>query len=724
MSAVAHGKATSEPLSHQVTLHPRKGLSNTVKHDPLHVHTTHRGSTSQSSRSLPSPPAELHQRPQWIVWRSEDGRKTPYQPHTGRLASTTEPSHWTGYDEARAAYVDAAMQGSPYSGLGFVFTPGDPLCGIDLDDCRDPATGDIAPWAREIIDRTGTYTEVSPSQTGVKLYGLGEVPHGRGRQVEYGGGKIEVYDRGRYFAYTGDVLGEVTEVINVQGCLDTLAAKLFERGHERADGSTAPLDVPDQSDYVMQCNEDALAALDDSVSGSRGSDKLIRALCEIRRMQLNEEQSWELIEHFNATKCYPPWGHRDLTRKWNDAKRMTPLDNAEDLFDAIDEGGAVGADAIGKAADGPGRRKDRTERLRAAMTNVVDIETANYEQHYLADNLLVAGKPFVVAGMGKTLKTGLTTDIAFSLAAGTPAFGNDAFKVDGPKRVAFFTAESGGAVIQNRLRRLREARGVELGDFEPQRFQICTAVPRLWQPQDYAYIRDLVEGECLDACIVDPAYLSLYSGGEAEGAANLGAVGKHLERFAEIGDETDCAMVTVHHFAKSALLKAKQWPKLNDMSGSGFAEYFRGWMLIGRVKDMEGGTHELKVHIGGSDGQGDNWHATIDEGYVDFKRGSKWDVTFRRAGEDPAAGFGDAASLIGDTAADRAAVSGKLLAIPRVIREIEAAGVRATSYKIRCRLGINGSRAKQRLGELVDAGLIAMTTVTTPSGESDVYTCV
>jgi hypothetical protein len=44
------------------------------------------------------------------------------------------------------------------------------LGGIDLDTCRDPKTGEIAPWAQEIIDRFQTYTEISPSQTGVKLF--------------------------------------------------------------------------------------------------------------------------------------------------------------------------------------------------------------------------------------------------------------------------------------------------------------------------------------------------------------------------------------------------------------------------------------------------------------------------------------------------------------------------------------------------------------------------
>ncbi len=44
------------------------------------------------------------------------------------------------------------------------------LGGIDLDTCRDPGNGEIEPWALEVIKRFGSYTEISPSGTGVKVF--------------------------------------------------------------------------------------------------------------------------------------------------------------------------------------------------------------------------------------------------------------------------------------------------------------------------------------------------------------------------------------------------------------------------------------------------------------------------------------------------------------------------------------------------------------------------
>lgn len=70
---------------------------------------------------------------------------------------------------------------------------------IDLDHAmRD---GELLPWARNIVDRLpASYIEVSPSGTGLHIWGTGEV--GRGRKVRRGEVAIEVYDRARYITVT------------------------------------------------------------------------------------------------------------------------------------------------------------------------------------------------------------------------------------------------------------------------------------------------------------------------------------------------------------------------------------------------------------------------------------------------------------------------------------------------------------------------------------------
>jgi primase-polymerase (primpol)-like protein len=153
-------------------------------------------------------PDELKELLRWVVWllelRDEKWTKVPYHVDTGRRASTTDPSTWSTFARAFAAYhVGLHDPGARrYDGIGFVFTAQDPYAGVDLDKVLDPTTGVLKPWARKIIEFLDSYTEVSPSGTGVKIFLRAKVPSGR-RVVTLDGSRIEMYDQARYFTVTG-----------------------------------------------------------------------------------------------------------------------------------------------------------------------------------------------------------------------------------------------------------------------------------------------------------------------------------------------------------------------------------------------------------------------------------------------------------------------------------------------------------------------------------------
>jgi hypothetical protein len=115
--------------------------------------------------------ASLAPHPVWVGWKKETrgGKPTklPYDPKTGRKAKADNSSTWATRNEA-----DKWAAKTRADGVGLVLTTlGDNLIsGVDLDACRDPQTGVIERWAKEVIDRLDTYTEVSPSGTGVKLF--------------------------------------------------------------------------------------------------------------------------------------------------------------------------------------------------------------------------------------------------------------------------------------------------------------------------------------------------------------------------------------------------------------------------------------------------------------------------------------------------------------------------------------------------------------------------
>jgi primase-polymerase (primpol)-like protein len=148
--------------------------------------------------------AELMARPQWVSWGwewvADDQRwtKVPYDSKTGMRASSTNPATWATI-EAALAYT----QRESLPGIGFVVTADDPYVGIDLDKCRDPQTSAIAPWAAEIVARFDSYTEITPTGTGLRVWittESGLLPDGvKGRRK----GGIEVYAAGRFFTVTG-----------------------------------------------------------------------------------------------------------------------------------------------------------------------------------------------------------------------------------------------------------------------------------------------------------------------------------------------------------------------------------------------------------------------------------------------------------------------------------------------------------------------------------------
>ena len=95
------------------------------------------------------------------------------------------------------------------------------IAGIDLDACRNPVTGEVEAWAQEPVDRFDSYTEVSPSGTGLKVFfliatadkaGADAIFGGQsGKQFKNGGGEhgpaIEIYRGRRYFTVTEDSIG-------------------------------------------------------------------------------------------------------------------------------------------------------------------------------------------------------------------------------------------------------------------------------------------------------------------------------------------------------------------------------------------------------------------------------------------------------------------------------------------------------------------------------------
>jgi putative DNA primase/helicase len=170
-------------------------------------------------------PSELRSIQQWVCWRQEprDGKPTKVPkcafPITEN-ASVSDPMTWATFKGALGAFQENQDK---INGIGLVLTSELGLCGIDLDDCRDSSTGEINPKALEIVNLIGSYTEVSPSGTGLRIFLKGTIPGPRRRN-----GNIELYDQGRYLTVTGHhVQGTPDSIQDRQEALNFLYKDLF-----------------------------------------------------------------------------------------------------------------------------------------------------------------------------------------------------------------------------------------------------------------------------------------------------------------------------------------------------------------------------------------------------------------------------------------------------------------------------------------------------------------
>src|SRR5438105_808030 len=134
--------------------------------------------------------AELKKQKCWVLWRLEMVRnsrgelvptKVPYQLN-GKYASSTGSSTWSTYAEVQAAV-------GSYTGVGVMMGQGRGC--VDLDHCV--ADGRIMPWAREIIIQLDSYSEFSPSMSGVHILCENIRLPGKGRKRPYESGAVELY---------------------------------------------------------------------------------------------------------------------------------------------------------------------------------------------------------------------------------------------------------------------------------------------------------------------------------------------------------------------------------------------------------------------------------------------------------------------------------------------------------------------------------------------------
>ena len=220
-------------------------------------------------------PASLQAESIWCCWRYEerDGQRTkvPYNPMTSGKAQSNNQSTFGTFQQACFA---CGVNG--YDGIGIGLF-GD-VCAIDIDHCIE--SGAISDMASDIIRAIDSYTEVSPSGSGIRI--LFRAPGLQYDKAKYyiknSNFGLEIYCAGmtnRFVTVTGHAVNDVDVNVNPSGLgyvLDTYMVRPQNSTQATPAVATVVLDMDDQTVIQKAMSAQNGARFQQLMSGDTSGD--------------------------------------------------------------------------------------------------------------------------------------------------------------------------------------------------------------------------------------------------------------------------------------------------------------------------------------------------------------------------------------------------------------------------------------------------------------------
>lgn len=469
--------------------------------------------------------------------------------------------------------------------------------------------------------------------------------------------------------------------------LRAVAALVADERPRAAPGSAPSTRTGPASRSVIERARKYLATIPPAVSGQGGhSQTLLAAEHLVRGFDLSDDEAFPLLNEWNQ-HCVPPWSDAELQHKLKQARDAgTAVAIGQHLRDdrpasstrtearpaarrepagmpSLHPGELVKAldrDNFGTVVEdrgelclvrfvSPDGQAAEVELLKSQLASANgapvisdgfalklmksdEFARADFRRHFFIKGVLVEGQHGVAGGPQKCLKTGLMLDMAVSLGTGTPFLSDDRFLCPKTVRTCLLSGESGGFTLRETAQRICEARGRFLHSAE---ILWGFDLPQLANPAHLEVLAKTIADEGIQVMMIDPAYLCLLSGDtQGRNPANVFAMGSILKEVGQVGQETGCTLLIAHHTRKAGRDDRFAQTSLEDLTMSGFPEWARQWLLIGRRADFKDGVHQLWLNVGGSAGHSGSYCVTVDEGIAnDDDARRKWDVTVETAGE-------------------------------------------------------------------------------------------
>lgn len=473
-------------------------------------------------------PEPLRQRDQWVGWKmifkDERPTKIPVNVHTGYAASSSDPRTWASFDAALAYFRDHPE----LAGLGFVFSKDDPFAGVDLDDCLSDAGEFI--WGEEVVRGLSTYTEVSPSGRGVKLFVEATKPDGaKCRKDGFGPlmiGKVEVYDRGRFFAVTGQRMAAFPSTIedrqrDLNGMCDWLWPKQASQPEPKRDENCSG----NSGDAVYQACLSKMRAMKVS-DHNDGSHRLFAACCRCIEFNLDDQSAIRCIRQYAGEVPFP--------KQWSDDEIMKRLRDAESHCDR------------GTATADTAETKSSTKQPYVEPKYLpVDKLVASYPEmrQPIIDGLLRQGETMNVIAPPKLGKSWLVTDLAVAIATGRRWL--DVYDTH-QGNVLLLDNELHAETSASRIPRVTSARGLRVQDIG-QSLCIDNLRGRLPDLKALAsYFLELPKNH-FKIIILDAFYRFLPKDTDENSNANITDLYNLIDGYSA---QLNCSFILVHHASK------------------------------------------------------------------------------------------------------------------------------------------------------------------------------
>ncbi len=545
--------------------------------------------------------------PAWLIWRKEQfagearPRKVPYYVNGTRRHGTQGGPHdramLATFEEARAAAIKYG-----FDGVGLAMLPDWGITALDFDKCID-ANGKLN---GELVPIAGmTYSEVSPSGTGLRAFVLGNL-----------GNRKDIAAPGRFgvevFSSTGfvTITGDVTDFCDIVGNNDKIcepSPELLDLLEQRFGASKPAIDSEDfmagrepKLGLTIAQMEELLSYLDPSM----GREPWLRVGLALNHECDGDDTGFELWDEWSSGgDTYP--GTEALRYQWESFRGPQPGKRQVTMASVIKMAKNAGYRGAKTHNPTPARNTNEALATHFLSTDRFQIlsatELANRpEVDWLIKGVVPRDSLSMIYGKSGTGKSFVTLDLAAHIALGKDWHGRKTKQ----GRVVYIAAEGAGG-LSKRLTALAMAMHV---DFEMLDIDCIIAPPNVLETVDGDAVIERLNAHGPISLVVTDTLAQVTPGCDENASVGMGAAINNAQRIIR---EVNTALLLVHHAGKDENRGARGWSGLRAAVDAELEVKSRGEfkeLRVTKMKDGEDGEvfafHLEQHHVGfDADGQ-------------------------------------------------------------------------------------------------------------------------